>query len=125
VVSVIVLTSNHPFYNQGLTLSRICFKAIEQDGLASLTDRGTDYTTIVTQEKQPDQRLNSSTETHFYKTTENIGCLTGMTTAHRAQAQRTCHRELAGSSISLQLLFILVFLSLLTTVQTMTYGTSV
>uniref|UniRef100_A0A8C5YHU6 Proteasome subunit alpha type n=1 Tax=Microcebus murinus TaxID=30608 RepID=A0A8C5YHU6_MICMU len=51
------------------------FKAINQGGLTSVAVRGKDCA-----KKIPEKLLDSSTVTHLFKITENIGCvMTGMT----------------------------------------------
>uniref|UniRef100_A0A8C5KSV2 Proteasome alpha-type subunits domain-containing protein n=1 Tax=Jaculus jaculus TaxID=51337 RepID=A0A8C5KSV2_JACJA len=56
------------------------FKAINQGGLTSVA------------KKVPDKLLDSSTVTHLFKITENIGCvMTGMTADSRSQVQRALY----------------------------------
>ena len=65
------------------------FKAINQGGLISILVGRKDCAVVVTQKKVPDKLLDSSTLTHLFKITDNIGCvITQMTADSRSQVQR-------------------------------------
>uniref|UniRef100_A0A8C6EJP8 Proteasome subunit alpha type 6 n=1 Tax=Microcebus murinus TaxID=30608 RepID=A0A8C6EJP8_MICMU len=81
------------------------FKAINQDALTSVAIRGKDCAVIVTQKKVPVKFLDSSTVTHLFKITRNIGCMmTGMTVDSRFQVQRA-HYETYGYEIPVDMLY--------------------